>query len=90
MKRLSSVVVSLLGAMALFVSPGRAQVDYAAPESYIERAVRDFEIAGLAIALVKDGEVGFSRAYGFKNPEKIDLPNPDFHFFNLDFKRVRK
>jgi hypothetical protein len=20
---------------------------------------------------------------------KIDLPNPDFHFFNLDFKRVQ-
>ena len=41
-------------------------------------------------AFINPGFVNFSfdsehKVTGFK----IDLPHPDFHFFNLDFKRVK-
>ena len=42
-------------------------IDYQALDSYIDKAVQDFDLTGLAIAVVKDNAVVFSQGYGFKN-----------------------
>ncbi len=49
-------------------------------DKYIERGMRDWQIPGLAIAIVKDGKVIFSKGYGVRElgkPDKVD-PNTLF------------
>lgn len=45
------------------------QIDFAQLDNYISKAVTDFEATGLTISIVKDGDVVFKNAYGFKNAE---------------------
>ena len=42
-------------------------------DSVIERAIKDFKVPGLAIAVVKDGEVIYAKGFGLRDIEK-DLP----------------
>ena len=44
-------------------------------DAYAEQAVRDWEVPGLAIAVVKDGEIAFAKGYGVRElgkPEPVD------------------
>ena len=42
-------------------------------DAVIDRAIKDFKVPGLAIAVVKDGEVIYARGFGQRDVEK-DLP----------------
>ena len=42
-------------------------------DAVIEKAIKDFKVPGLAIAVVKDGEVIYAKGFGQRNIEK-DLP----------------
>jgi CubicO group peptidase (beta-lactamase class C family) len=42
-------------------------------DEYVARAVRDWEVPGLAVAVVKDGEVVFAKGYGVR---ELGRPNP--------------
>lgn len=56
--------------------------DLNALDTYIAQAVEDFEAPGLAIAIVKDGEVVFEKAYGYRDVgKKIPLESTDL--FNI-------
>lgn len=58
------LVVSLL---VVLVVPASAQTDgglTAALDAYVAAGVRDWEVPGLAIAVVKDGDLVFARGYG--------------------------
>lgn len=51
------------------------QKDYKALDKYIEKAVQDFEIPGLAVGIIKNGEVVLLKGYGYRNTEtkkKVD------------------
>lgn len=54
----------------VFVQFAVAQKDETKFDAYIKKAVKDFELPGLAISIVKDGEVKFQKAYGFENEPK--------------------
>ncbi|MEM9025282.1 MAG: serine hydrolase, partial [Bacteroidota bacterium] len=41
-----------------------AQADYEALDRYIEQAVTDFKLPGLAVGIVKDDKVVFVKGYG--------------------------
>jgi CubicO group peptidase (beta-lactamase class C family) len=44
-------------------------------DDYVKQGVTDWEIPGLAVAVVKDGEVVFSKGYGFRalmKPDRVD------------------
>jgi CubicO group peptidase (beta-lactamase class C family) len=44
-------------------------------DTYVDGAVRDWEVPGLAVAIVKDGRVVFSKGYGLRElgkPEPVD------------------
>jgi CubicO group peptidase (beta-lactamase class C family) len=41
-------------------------------DSYIERGMRLWQIPGLAISIVKDGKVVFSKGYGVREKDRID------------------
>lgn len=63
-----------LSLLFLFIS-GQAQVDVKAIDKYIEQARKDWNVPGMAVAIVKDGEVVLSQGYGVKkirNKDKVD------------------
>ncbi|HEX9565343.1 MAG TPA: serine hydrolase [Gemmatimonadaceae bacterium] len=57
--------------LALVATVASAQGDNGDPsrelDAYVARAVREWNVAGFAIAVVKDGRVVFSRAYGVRD-----------------------
>ena len=51
------------------------QKDYKALDKYIEKAVADFGIPGLAVGIIKNGEIVLLKGYGYRNTEtkkKVD------------------
>lgn len=76
---LAAAAVVLLGAMP---SPGRAQQRSALPQgypadldAYVAKAVRDWEVPGLAIAIVRSDSVLAARGYGVRElgrPGRVD------------------
>ena len=70
-------------AFCILASPLRSQdVDFQALDRYIDNAVEDFELSGLALSVVKDGSVVFSRGYGYKNLETKE-PMTTTALFNI-------
>ena len=45
----------------------QSTVDFQALDQYIDKAVKDFELTGLAISIVKDRDMVFQKGYGLKN-----------------------
>ena len=41
-----------------------AQLNQEQLDQYISKNVKDYDIAGLSIAIVKDGKIDFQKAYG--------------------------
>jgi len=64
-------VFAILFFLLWIQTPTQAQVEFL-PEidTYIEHAVQEWEIPGLAIAIVKDEEIIFSKGYGFTETGK--------------------
>src|SRR5580765_2866682 len=71
-----SLALSLTGAAhAASPAPVANDVPLAAIEADIERARREFEIPGVAVAVVKDGRVVVAKGYGVKRqgaPAPVD------------------
>ncbi len=63
----------LLPFLFLSFAPARAQVDLAALDSYISRAVEAYHMPGLAVTIVKDDKVVFAKGYGKRD---INKPAP--------------
>ena len=76
-RRSRSLPLALVLALAL-VSPSAALAQpgpLAGFDAYVAQAVRDWKTPGLAIAVVKDGEVVFAKGYGVRRlgaPEPVD------------------
>ncbi|MFB0515052.1 MAG: serine hydrolase domain-containing protein, partial [Candidatus Neomarinimicrobiota bacterium] len=76
LRRLTIYTVPLLVLLLASIVPAHAQVDpLSGLDSYITRAMEDWELPGLAIAIVKDDEVVFARGYGVRElgqPDPVD------------------
>jgi len=59
-----------------------SQVNYDKLDQYIAEAVKDFKATGLAVAIVKDSQVVFSKAYGSADIEK-QTPLTTKSLFNI-------
>ncbi len=67
----------------LFVFAAKAQdKSLAGFDAYTAQAVKDFELPGLAIAIIKDGKVVMSKAYGVKNTATGEALTPS-SLFNI-------
>ena len=68
-----SFLVATVG-LCLFAAMSLAEsaVDLDELDAYIEKARSDWEVPGLAVAIVKDGEVVFSRGYGVREVGKSE------------------
>lgn len=58
--------------LATTAAPAQPNVDIAALDSYLAEAVRQFDQPGLAVGIVKDGQLVWSKGYG-----KLDLAKPE-------------
>ena len=74
-----SLIITFVFYLSITVISGPAssqeQLTYELLDSYIQSAADDFEMPGLAVGVVKDGEVVFLRGYGFSNTvtkKKVD------------------
>ncbi|MBS1582463.1 MAG: serine hydrolase [Bacteroidetes bacterium] len=62
----------LLGALAFLAGHGQKAPDLDSLDAYIARSVKAFDQPGLAVGIVKDGKLIWSKGYG-----KLDLAKPD-------------
>jgi len=70
MKKLLILLVCMVLSAGLFAQPDLKKLD-----AYYAKALTDWDVPGMAIAIVKDGKVVFSKGYGVKEmgkPEKAD------------------
>lgn len=61
--RLGAVTLALVSA----TSPARAQEELAGLDAYIERAMEAWGIAGMSVAVVKDGEIVYAKGFGVRD-----------------------
>jgi CubicO group peptidase (beta-lactamase class C family) len=77
---------ALLAATVLLLVTGRVSSatapDLQGLDEYVKKSVADWEIPGLAIAVVKDGQVVFSKGYGVRELGKPD-PADDLTLFAI-------
>jgi len=67
----SLVRLGLAGAIAAtFASTGRAAVDGPALDAVVAKAMEFWQVPGLAVAVVEDGAVAFTRTYGVRDAER--------------------
>lgn len=75
-------VIKKMMVVFVIVSSLFAQVDLEKLDEYINKAVTDFEAPGLVIAIVKDSQVVFSKAYGYADTE-ARIPLTTGSLFNI-------
>ena len=61
---------------------GQAQADLKKLDAYYAKALKDWDVPGMSIAIVKDGKVVFSKGYGVK---ELGKPVIQFHLGNSIF-----
>lgn len=71
MKKLYLLIV-LLG---FLVTTTFGQADLKKLDAYYAKALKDWEVPGMSIAIVKDGKVIFSKGYGVKEAGKAEAPD---------------
>jgi CubicO group peptidase (beta-lactamase class C family) len=64
-----------LFAILLLTQIAHAQADLKKLDAYYEKALRDWGIPGMSIAIVKDGKVVFAKGYGVKEVGKNERPD---------------
>ena len=69
----TKVTASLVLLLLLIASPARAQTGFLADlDSYVEKAMQDWQIPGVAIGIVKDDSLIFAKGYGVRELGKSD------------------
>lgn len=58
-----------------FSSYGQIKRDYTELDKYISKALNDFDVPGVAIGIIKNGEVTFAKGYGYRNTETKEPVN---------------
>jgi CubicO group peptidase (beta-lactamase class C family) len=83
MRLVSLAAVALCLPIAIQARSGRADTgspDLAKLDAYIEKARAEWDVPGLAVAIVKDGKVAFAKGYGVKEQGRQDAVDADTLF----------
>jgi len=70
MKKLSLILVFTLTSLVLVAQPDLKKLD-----AYYAKALKDWDVPGMSVAIVKDGKVVFSKGYGVKEIGKPEKPD---------------
>jgi hypothetical protein len=66
MKKVSAIIISAL--FILLSNPATyAQLSATQTDSLVQKAMQEFKVAGIAVAIVKDGKVIFEKGYGVRS-----------------------
>jgi CubicO group peptidase (beta-lactamase class C family) len=69
-------LISFILAFCLILAgEAQSQADFKKLDAYYSRALKDWAIPGMSIAIVKDGKVVFSKGYGVKEAGKSEPPD---------------
>lgn len=68
-----SLVVSAL--IVFLINSSLAQVDFKKLDAYYTKALQDWDVPGMSIAIVKDGKIVFAKGYGVKEVGKTEKPD---------------
>ena len=66
--------------LLVVVSNLYGQVDFKKLDSYYAKALKDWSVPGMSIAIVKDGKIVFSKGYGVKELGKPEAPDENTLF----------
>ncbi|MBS1735819.1 MAG: serine hydrolase [Bacteroidetes bacterium] len=67
MKKTNQVIISLLLLFSITASSVQAQITSTGIDSLAKKALKEFNVAGIAIAIVKDGAVIYEKGFGVKS-----------------------
>lgn len=84
-RRTTALVLSVLSFAVPGAVPGGVQAQGHAPpladfDAYVTRAAKDWDAVGLAVAVVRDGELVFAEGYGVRDLEAGGAVDPDTRF----------
>lgn len=81
MKRIFILGISLISCFNLLVAQNQEPTFIKdSLDVYVNRALKEWKIPGLAVAVVKDGKVVIAKGYGFANMEKNEKANENTLF----------
>lgn len=75
MKKLLLILIATLSVTLLTAQPDLKKLD-----AYYAKALKDWDVPGMSIAIVKDGKIVFSKGYGVKEVGKPDKPDDNTLF----------
>src|SRR5688572_5122549 len=61
--------------LAFTIAESSAQADLKKLDAYYAKALKDWDVPGMSVAIVKDGKVIFAKGYGVKELGKPGLPD---------------
>ncbi len=73
--RLGAVAASMLVAVAIHTRPVRAQEPFPGIDAYITKAMADWKVPGLAVAIVRGDSVIYAKGYGVRKVGTTDAVN---------------
>jgi CubicO group peptidase (beta-lactamase class C family) len=76
----STTQTILLILLFIFSAAAQSNKNYDELDNYIAEAVKDFEIPGLVVGIIKDGNVVFTKGYGYRNIETKAPVTPETIF----------
>ena len=82
MKKITYLLLILFFSFEAYPQQVSTEFDYEALDSKIEKAVQKFNLTGLSISIVQNGEVAFSKAYGYKDFQN-NIPLETASLFNI-------
>ena len=73
--KIKTFVTGILVFILLLSTASYSQLrnDYKELDEYIKKAVADFEVPGLAVGIIKNGEIVLAKGYGYANVETKTL-----------------
>src|SRR6185503_12926083 len=80
--RLHPIVLVILLSIHVPV-PGQspsATANFAGFDSFVEQAMKDWKVPGLALAVVKDGQIVYAKGYGYRDVKNGLKVTPDTLF----------
>ena len=64
------VMVSLLVTPTLYGKKASSKINLKGFPAFVEKMMKEYEVTGAAVAIVKDGKVAFARGFGYRDVEK--------------------
>ncbi len=72
---MKKICISLFLLFMLVDLPAQSVIDLDHLDEYYKQVVEDWKIPGMTVGIIKDGELVFSKGYGFKEVGKTDSPD---------------